>query len=91
MTISAISSEVGIATSTMMVARRLWRKKNSTRPVMMAASPSSSCTPSTDLRTPWLRSIAVSSEKPAGQLARICSASGSSVSTVWTMLALDCL
>ena len=43
MTISATSSEVGIASSTMIVLRRLCRKKNRTTPVMSAASSSSSC------------------------------------------------
>jgi len=42
MAINATSSEVGIASITMMVLRTLWRKKKSTTPVMSAASSNSS-------------------------------------------------
>ena len=51
MTISATSSEDGIASSTIRVLRTLCRKKNSTTPVMIAASSSSCWTSSTVSRT----------------------------------------
>ena len=47
MTIIAISSEIGMASTTMAVERTLWRKKNSTRPAMIPANTSSSPTPRT--------------------------------------------
>ena len=69
MTISATSSEVGIASSTMIVLRRLCRKRNSTRPVISAASISSSWTPSHGLADDVLWSMAISQLVAGRQLA----------------------